>query len=78
MGLLLQTTVEKHNEEIMKSIHTTAGKKLDLVIDQKTSLYKFQFAPGGELPEELTGVFTAERYAIQALNRYQARKNKNA
>lgn len=52
---------------------TAGGKKLELVVDSKSALYRFQFNPGGELPLELTGLFTNERYATAALNKYVAR-----
>lgn len=52
---------------------TPGGKKVELITDSKSALYRFQFNPGGELPQELTGLFTQERYAVAALNRYIAR-----
>ena len=58
---------------------TAGGKKLELVVDSKSALYRFQFVPGGELPQELSGLFTQERYATAALNSYLDRiKEKNA
>lgn len=55
---------------------TEGGKKIQLVVDSKSALYRFQFVPGGELPQELSGLFTQEKYAIMALNRYLS-KNKD-
>lgn len=52
---------------------TPKGKLLELVVDSKSALYRFQFNPGGELPQELTGLFTQERTALAALNKYVAR-----
>lgn len=49
---------------------TPGGKTVKAVRDLKTAAYKFQFVPGGELPEELTGIFTDERSAKVALARY--------
>lgn len=56
----------------MKTFETPAGKKIQLKIDQKTSLIKVEFASGGELPMCFTGGFTTEREAEIAVRRYLA------
>jgi len=47
----------------VKSFETLLGKKIELFIDPKTAHIKLKFVPGGELPEELTGLYTSERSA---------------
>lgn len=59
----------------MKSFETTNGKKIDMVIDKKTAHIKLQFNPGGELPVELTGLYTTQKEAEQAVNVYLAKKD---
>lgn len=53
----------------MKAV-TPGGKQIELIVDSKSALYRFQFKTGGELPPELSGLFTEEKYARHALNRY--------
>jgi hypothetical protein len=60
----------------MKADLTAGGKKLELVVDKKTAQLRFQFSPGGELPQELQGTFTCERYAQQAKDKYLAKDTK--
>jgi len=48
-----------------------SGKKLQLVTEPKSHLMKWQFSPGGELPMLLQGLYTQEKYAHQAFQRYQ-------
>lgn len=47
-----------------------SGKKLQLVTEPRSHLKKWQFVPGGELPRELQGLFTQDKYATQALALY--------
>lgn len=55
----------------MREVHVTeAGKKIQLIVDKISSQLRFQFSPGGELPQELSGTFTQDKYAFAALNRY--------
>jgi hypothetical protein len=56
------------------------GKKIQLVLDKRHAAYKFQFNPGGELPEDLSGLFMDERNAKIALARYldRTKPKKNA
>jgi hypothetical protein len=60
----------------MKSIKTEGGKSLELVVDKRTAQYRFQFNPGGELPQELQGTFTSEQFAERARYRYLNKDNK--
>lgn len=57
---------------------THGGKEVELRVDTRSSLYKFQFTSGGELPVELQGLFTEEKYAKQALTRYLDRTQDRA
>lgn len=49
---------------------TPNGKKIQAIRDKRFATYIFQFVPGGQLPEELTGQFVDERHAKIALARY--------
>lgn len=58
----------------MKKYKTKAGKEITLFICPKTNHIKVQFSSGGELPEELTGLFTSEREAEKVITPYLERK----
>ncbi len=58
----------------MKKYKTKAGKEIALFICPKTNHIKVQFSSGGELPEELTGLFTSEREADKVITSYLERK----
>lgn len=60
----------------MTGLKTEAGKEIDIVVDNKTAHYKIQFKTGGELPQELTGLFTSTYKAIEAINRYLGNRKK--
>ena len=64
----------------MKSFETILGKKIELFIDSKTALIRLKFNPGGELPEELTGLYKSERDAekdiLFYLDRVKEKKTK--
>jgi hypothetical protein len=47
----------------MKQFETALGKKIELFRDIKTTLIRLKFVPGGELPEELSGLYKSERDA---------------
>lgn len=55
---------------IFKEWESWGGKKIQLVVDKGTSLYKLQFNPGGELPQELSGFYTQEKFAEAAVSKY--------
>lgn len=57
----------------MKTFETAAGKEIQMKIHPGTSHIKVSFGSGGELPEEFSGVFTTEREAEIAINKYIAR-----
>lgn len=54
----------------MKTYETPGGKKIQMFICPKTAHIKVQFNPGGELPEELSGLFTTERQAEISIKSY--------
>lgn len=49
---------------------TPNGKEIQIYRDKVSAQYKIQFTSGGELPEELTGIFTNETFATTAINKY--------
>jgi hypothetical protein len=51
---------------------TPQGKEIQIYIDPKTAFRKLSFTSGGELPEQLSGIFTSEREAMRAVNDYVA------
>ena len=46
---------------------TAAGKELHLGVDPKSPLLAFKWNSGGEIPQELQGLFTAEDMAKKHL-----------
>ena len=65
----------------MKTFETPNGKVIQLVICPKTAHVKIQFASGGELPEELAGLYTSEGFAekdvIAYLEKLSEKQNKS-
>ena len=51
-------------------ITTHNGKEIQIVRNGTTSAFKIQFGSGGELPQDLEGMFTNERSAVSAINVY--------
>lgn len=49
----------------MQSFETGTGKTVQLIIDQKTAHIRLQFKEGGQLPDELVGLYTSERDATK-------------
>ena len=54
----------------MKTYTTQNGKEINIVRDQGSPHLKIQFASGGELPQELSGIFTSEPFAENAIKEY--------
>lgn len=44
---------------------TPAGKQIALFRDPKTANFRIKFTSGGELPEELSGQYTAAKNAVR-------------
>ena len=57
----------------MIEVTTPGGKVLQAIRDKRHAAFKFQFASGGELPEQLTGIFLDERAVKQAISQYLAK-----
>ena len=53
---------------------SAAGKELHLGVDPKSPLLTFKWEGGGEIPQELQGLFTAEEMARKAFNMWRAKK----
>tara|TARA_R110000803_G_scaffold81266_1_gene147182 strand:+ start:1030 stop:1230 length:201 start_codon:yes stop_codon:yes gene_type:complete len=53
---------------------SAAGKELHLSVDPKSPLLTFKWEGGGEIPQELQGLFTAEEMARKAFNMWRAKK----
>lgn len=49
---------------------TPGGKDIELEYAKNTSLIKIRFVGGGELPEELSGLYTEESSAEKAIIAY--------
>lgn len=49
---------------------TPKGKKLNIINDKPSGLYKIQFADGGVLPAVLTGLYTDRSIAKKAVDNY--------
>jgi hypothetical protein len=49
---------------------TTNGKEIDIVVAPNSQHYKVQFKTGGELPVELSGLFTSYKNALIAVAVY--------
>ena len=54
----------------MKTYTTKGGKEINVVRDQGSPHLKIQFATGGKIPEELSGIFTSEPFAEEAIKSY--------
>ena len=58
----------------MKTYTTQNGKEINIVRDKQTPHLKIQFASGGQLPEELSGIYTSESFAEEAVQGYISRQ----
>lgn len=54
----------------MSKFTTPKGKDVATFICPKTTLHRIKFVQGGELPEKLTGLYTSEALADQAIVAY--------
>ncbi|UOF80643.1 flavivirus dead domain [Caudoviricetes sp.] len=65
----------------MREFETGTGKTIQMIIDPKTAHIKLQFKEGGQLPDELSGLYTSERNAtkdiLSYLDKIKDRKPKN-
>lgn len=51
-------------------VHITSGGKEIQAFRDSQARWKVQFTSGGQLPEELTGLYTSERNAVNAILQY--------
>lgn len=58
----------------MNKYVTPNGKEISTTICPRTAHVKIQFTSGGELPEELSGLFTSVRMANVAIEAYIKRQ----
>ena len=54
----------------MSKFETAKGKEVVTFICPKTTYHRIKFVSGGELPEQLSGLFTSEALADQAIVQY--------
>lgn len=54
----------------MSQFTTAKGKDVATFICPKTTLHRIKFVQGGELPEKLSGLYTSEALADQAIQAY--------
>jgi hypothetical protein len=54
----------------MSKYNTPNGKEIETYRCPQSSQWKIKFNTGGELPEELTGIFTNEKFAETAITKY--------
>lgn len=52
---------------------TSGGKNILVEYDKKATLYRIKFSPGGELPKDLSGMWTSKSKAQGAINLYLAK-----
>ena len=55
---------------IFKSFETEAGKRIEMFIEPRTAQIRLKFVPGGQMPEELTGIYTSEGAAEKDIIKY--------
>lgn len=55
-----------------EKVQTKGGKEWDIV--GTGSMYKIQFKSGGQVPEQLSGLYTKHEIARQAIRSYEATK----
>jgi len=61
---------------VMKSFETEKGKKIEMFIEPKTNQIKLKFVPGGQMPEELMGIYTSETAAEKDVIKYLDKTSK--
>jgi len=54
----------------MSKFTTEYGKDVATFVCPKTAHYRIKFVQGGELPERLSGLYTSEGLADQAIRHY--------
>jgi len=59
---------------MLDTFKTENGKELKIYHVKNTALYKVAFTSGGELPEELSGMYTSPMFAEADIKAYLARR----
>ena len=54
----------------MPKYTTPNGKEIESYRCPQSAQWKIKFTSGGELPEELTGIYTTDKFAEIAINKY--------
>jgi hypothetical protein len=54
----------------MSKYNTPNGKEIEVYRCPQSAQWKIKFTSGGELPEELSGIFTNGTFAETAINKY--------
>lgn len=62
----------------MSVLITAGGKTVDTFVDKKSGLFRVKFVPGGELPVELSGLYTSNKTADIAIKNYIERNKPKA
>jgi hypothetical protein len=57
----------------MKSFTTNGQKEIQITTCPRTAQIRLKFSNGGELPQDLSGIYTSERQAEHAVNLYLER-----
>ena len=64
------------DEQVKKDNVTPNGKSISIVRANNSSHLVIQFDTGGELPEDLSGIFTSHTVAQKAIDKYLSKKAK--
>lgn len=56
--------------KVVETFTTPNDKEIQIFIDESTAQHRVQFKSGGELPVELTGIFTSAAIARVAVQSY--------
>jgi len=70
-------TDQLERNHAVKNYETPAGKEIGIFKVANTSLYRIGFLQGGEVPLALSGMFTAPSKAVQAIESYLAKRERD-
>ena len=62
------------HESVTEAYFTEGGKEVKAVHDDLGTLWHIQFIPGGQVPKEISGGYTTEQAARQAIKQYLAKR----
>lgn len=69
-----ETLQQMTRDEAINKLITPGGKQLGIYHVKNTSLYKATFQSGGEVPKELSGMYTDTNRAYEAAKKYVSRR----